>query len=124
MTPQLSLGWDGGVAGGWGRGEEPALSLSASRGPCAWYAQLCRGANRVGPPWPVLLTWMGRGSVPSWLQRAARGRPKRAPLPAEPDGPGASAAAEVPRRAKGQGSPLLRLRVPPAVKGKQAKTPA
>ena len=77
----------------------------------------------MGTPWPGLLTWMGWGSVPSWLQRAARGWPKRAPLPPEPDCPAASAAAELPRRrAKGQGSPLLLLRVPPAAKDKRAKS--
>ena len=89
-----------------------------------WGHHLSGGGSGMGIPWPGLLTWMGWGSVPSWLQRAARGRPKRAPLPPEPDGPGASAAAEVPRRAKGQGSPLLLLRVPPAAKEKRAKTPA
>jgi len=76
----------------------------------------------MGTPWPGLLTCMGWGSIPSWLQRAARGRPKRAPLAPEPDGPGTSAAAEFPRRANGQGSPLLLLRVSPAAKGKRAKS--
>ena len=90
--------------------------------PLCWGHRLCGGASGMGPPWPGLLTWMVWGSAPSWLQRAARGRPKRAPLPPEPNCPGASAAAEVPRRTKGQGSPLLLLRVPPAAKAKRAKS--
>lgn len=76
----------------------------------------------MGTPWPGLLTCMGWGSMPSWLQRSTRGRPKRRPVRAEPDGPGASAAAEVPGRTKRQGSHLLLLlRAPPSAKEKRAK---
>ena len=55
------------------------------------------------------LTWMGRGSVPSSPQRAARGCPKSGLLQPEPACPGAWAVAGLRRRAKGQGSPLLLL---------------
>ena len=75
----------------------------------------------MGTPCPGWLTWMGLGSMPSWLQRSPRGRPKRAPAPAKPDGPGASTAGKVPGRANGQGSFLL-LRVPPAATGNRAKS--
>lgn len=75
-----------------------------------------------GDPQPGWLTWMGWGSMPSWLQRSARGRPKRAPAPAEPNGPGASTAAKVHGRANGQGSLLLLLWVPPTAEGNRAKS--
>ena len=111
---------EGGLeVGAWGGG---GFVPEPQPGSLCWGHRLCGGASGLGTPWPGLLTWMGWGSVPSWLQRAARGRPKRAPLPPDPDSPGASAAAEVPRRAKGQGSPLLLLRVPPAAKEKRAKS--
>lgn len=84
--------------------------------------RICGGARGMGTPWPGMLTWMGWGRVPSWLQRAARGRPKRAPLLPEPDDLGTSAAAEVPRRTKGQGKCSFHLpRIPPAAKERTAK---
>ena len=66
---------------------------------------------------------MGRGSVPSSPQMAARGCPKSGLLQPEPACPGAWAAAGLRRRAKGQGSPLLLLLLllPPAAKEKRAR---
>ena len=75
-----------------------------------------------GTPWPGLLTWMGWCSVPSWLQRAASSWPRRAPLLPETDCPGASATSELSLRAKGQGNPLLLLKIPPAAKEYKAKS--
>lgn len=111
-------GWRWATWGGDGFVPEP------HPGSLCWGHHLSGGAGGVGTPCPGLLTWMGWGSVPSWLRRAARGRPKRAPPPPEPDGPGTSAAAEVPRRAKGQGRPILLLRVPPAAEENRAKNAA
>ena len=66
---------------------------------------------------------MGWGRVPASPQRAARGCPKSALLQPEPACPGAWAAAGPHRRAKGQGSALLLLVLPPAAKGNRARAP-
>ena len=71
---------------------------------------------------------MGRGSVPSSPQTAARGWPKSALLQPQPACPGAWAAAGLRRRAKGQGSRVLLLflllqLLPPAAMEKRARAP-
>lgn len=65
--------------------------LRGQRGRVAWLESGPGDGNPcgMGTPWPDLLPWMGWGSEPSWLQRAARGQSKRAPLEPEPDSPGA-----------------------------------
>ena len=102
-------------------GEEPNGACAELLGTASASAEQAEGG--LGTAWPGWLTWMGRGSVPSSPQMAARGCPKSGLLQPEPACPGAWAAAGLRRRAKGQGSPLLLLLLllPPAAKEKRAR---